>query len=525
MSRPLLPILWGYIGGILLEHYCNYSKWQSLTHLLLIYGLLGVVCWGCYLRSERLTSWIFLVFAVMIGITRYAMSTHLPIDHIAHIVEDERVSIEGFLYKPPEYIEKKRIFYVKTTWVEKNNHRYRTTGNIRITLTGTSFGNSGTKKFSYGDTIRARLRLSIPKDFGTVNYREYLRRQGIYLIGYLRHDRYVIKLPWHQGNPLLAWVNRLRNRIIHFLDTYVSISDQNSSEAIQVIKAMTLGQSRELSPELKEKFRHAALYHLLVVSGIHVGILALGSHWIVKRASIPLHYRSGILAIVLLFYTGLTGFHFPVLRAVIMALTFYFAITCNRIPDPLYSLAFAVGAILFLFPVSLFEVSFQLTVAATASILLFFRLLQEQSWYGRVIRLPRILRLPILSLLTTSGAMLGVAPLLIYYFSHLPVYTFISTLLALPIVGLLLPFSLLTNFSALLFQQWDWLFPLLSVNTLLAKCLIALASIFPEFRVAVSRPPGLVLMMYYIAVYGVFTYYRKPASETTDHTTFPNTHI
>lgn len=518
MARPLLPILWGFIGGILLTHYWNFSESRFPTSLFLVYCLLCLICGECYLRKrDRLTSFVFCMLAIAIGITRYAISTHLPVDHIAHVVEDERVTIEGFLYKPPESMGKKRYLYVQTTWLEKNASRYRTTGNVRITLTGNSLIDSGTKTFSYGDTIRTRLRLYIPKNFETFNYREYLRRQGIYLVGTLRHDRYILQLPQRQGSKILQEIYDLQTRILRFLDTYLKQrarqnTDRHSAEeAIQIIKAMTLGKSRGLSPAVQEKFRNSGLYHFLVVSGIHIGILVWVCHQGLNLFSIPLHYRSGILAVVLIFYAGLTGFHFPVLRAVIMALTLYFSITCNRIPDPLYSLVFAVGAILLLFPASLFELSFQLTVAATASILLFFRFFQAQAWFERMITWPRILRFPAISFLASSGAMIGVAPLLIYYFGEFSLYTFISTLLALPIVSLLLPASLFSNFLSLIFLRWNWLFPILSINVFFAKCLLFLSSIFPELHVPIPRPSRLVLVLYYLVVYSVFSFFRKPS--------------
>ncbi|MBD3304872.1 DUF4131 domain-containing protein [candidate division KSB3 bacterium] len=522
MTRPLLPILAGFIGGILLEHSFQWITPTCATPdfflLLLGYCLLAIGCYGASRRHiPRLPTFLLLSLALMTGMLRYAVSTQLPPNHIASLVEDdELVTIEGYLSQPPEHAEKKRYLYVMTTWVEKDATRYQTTGKLLITLTGNSLPTSGHKSLSYGDTLRTRLRLRIPQNFGDFDYREYLRRQGIYLIGSLRHDRYLLQLDAIQGNPLLRWIYRLRTRILRFLDTAQEQQDSDAEsssflppadQAIQVIKAMTLGEKRALSPSVRDTFRNAGMYHFLVVSGIHIGIIAWVAHYLLHWLGVPLRYRIGGLALVILAYAGLTGFHFPVLRATIMALTLYASLTCNRIPDPLYSLAFTAAVILFLFPVSLFEVSFQLTVAATASILLLFRLFKEQSWLDRLSQLPWFLRIPAMSLIATSGAMIGVSPLMSYYFGGFYPYSFLSNPLSLPLISLLLPSSLLLNFVSLVFPYWDLLSPLISVNVVLTRGFIALASSFPQVDVAIPRPAPWSLLLYYSAVVGLFSWF------------------
>jgi competence protein ComEC len=275
-----------------------------------------------------------------------------------------------------------------------------------------------------------------------------------------------------------------------------------------VIKAMALGSNRQLSAEVKEKFRRSGMYHFLVISGVHIGILVWVLHQILHILHIPLRYRSFFLAVILLLYAGLTGLHFPVLRAVIMALVLYFSITCNRISDPLYGLAFSVCIILFIFPTALFEVSFQLTVAATTSILFLYRFLQHFPWWERCSQLPYLIRLPLMTLLMTTGAMIGISPLLIFYFQQLYPYSLISNLIALPVISLLLPFSLFSS-TLSLFLPWNLIYPLLSINVLLAKWLLFLARLFPEFDIILPQPTPLMLVIYYVSVYCGLNGYRS----------------
>jgi competence protein ComEC len=525
MTRPLIPLLFGFICGVLLEYQWSIvgdidrDSFGSSGHLTLLalYGaLLGI--WYVFYRCHyaRFSTVLLLVIAIVIGMTRYAITMYVPVHHISHFVEDERVTIEGVLYKPPEKgvtkFGKRQYFYVETMWLEQGFSRYQVCGKIQITLTSPSFIRIETKTFAYGDTIRARLRLHIPQNYDDTegfNYREFLRRQGIYLIGNLRYARYIIKCPNHQDNLLLAWIYTLRDRIIRVFDNYAAITSvHDPSEAIQVVKAMTLGTSRELSPEVKEKFRLSGMYHFLVVSGIHIGILVWIVHQVLYLLHVPLRYRSIFLTTILLSYAGLTGFHFPVLRAVIMAFVLYFSISCNRVPDPLYSLAFSMGIILFIFPTALFEVSFQLTVAATASILWLYKLLRQFPWWERISQFPYLIRLPLITMFMTLGAMIGIAPLLAFYFQRFYPYSFLSNLVALPVISLLLPVSLCSSFLSLVLPA-SVVSPFLFVNVNLAKWFAWLPALFPELDVPIPRPSWLMLVMYYIVVYGVFRFYRR----------------
>jgi competence protein ComEC len=516
MKRPLLPILASVIGGILIE-----QRWQLIEHLtlpglplppylfaLLVAALFGVVWYLGYRRAHlRFASLILLLLTMVVGMMRYAATTHLPTHHIARLVHDEVVTIEGFLYRPPERVTgrygRRRYLYVRATALEQGAWRYRVCGNLRLTLTTAASPRATTKTFAYGDQLRMRLRLHQPENFGTFDYRAYLRRRGITLVGTLKHDRYILKRPDRHGNPCLRGLYALRSRMIRFLDQHAPTADDQTVEALQVIKAMTLGTKRELRPVLKDRFRLTGMYHLLVISGIHIGLLAWMFNGVLYHLHVPLRYRSLGFTPVFVVYAGLTGFQFPVLRAVIMAVVLYFAITCSRVSDPLYSLAFAVFLILWLSPGAVFEISLQLTVGATASILIVLKFLQHFKVTQRVQRLPFMLRIPLMTLIMSAGAMLGIAPLLLFHFQRFYPFSLISNVAALPIVSLLLPASLATQVLALI-APGPLIAPLLTANVILAKALIRLTSWFPPLRTTLPAPSVFALLLYYLTVLGGF---------------------
>lgn len=511
--------------GILLQHTCTQAHAVFPEYapalLTLIYGGIGILSYGTYrLKYTQFTTGLLVLLALLTGMSRYAVSRYLPEYHISHLVNDELVTIQGVLDKPVRQIGRRRYLEVRVNTVEKNTVLYHTAGKIRITILEEPLPDDEPKPFLYGDVITTRLRLRQPRNFSDFDYREYLRRRGIYLIGVLRYDYYIIHHSLRQGNPLLRWIFQCQVNIQTFLDRFSDAADTSSRQAIEIIKAMTLGTSYQLSEEVKEQFRQAGLYHFLVVSGIHISVLTWVFHKFANILTLPFRFRSPFLAGLLLFYAGITGFHFPVLRAVIMAFVFYAALMCSRISNPLYSLAFTVGILLFLFPSALFEISFQLTIAATASILLFFRFLLRQPGGERFVALPKIIRIPASIVLTTFGALLGVAPLLVYYFGDFSPYSFISNPLAFPIVSVLLPGSLAANFLSLLFGQTgalgDWLSSLLAVNVFLANMFLEVSSWFPAAGLHFPRPTWLSLIMYYLSVGSVLGFARIPKWKTED---------
>jgi competence protein ComEC len=379
--------------------------------------------------------------------------------------------------------------------------RYRVCGKIRITLQGSGLLRSEKKTLAYGDVIRTRLRLHLPKNLSDFDYREYLRRRGIYLLGALKHDRSIIKLPHQKGNIFLSWMYTIRRQILEFFASYASAYDPQAVPVLQVLQAMTLGTSRELSPDIKYVFRNSGLYHILVVSGIHIGIVAGILHYAAHLVQIPARYRIFAILPGLVIYAGLSGFQFPVLRAVIMATVLYLSITCNRVADSLYSLSFAATILVLIFPEAIFEASFQMTVTATASILGLYQCCMQARWWKWLQKNPIIIRIPLTTLFVTCGAMLGIAPLMLYYFQQLSPYSLVSNIAVFIFITPLLPFTLGLELLSLVLP-WNVLYPLFSINVWLGYSVIWIAKVFPPIPSLLPRPPLSIMWFYYIGVFG-----------------------
>lgn len=130
-----------------------------------------------------------------------------------------------------------------------------------------------------------------------------------------------------------------------------------------------LGGDDDLSYKAVLAFRRAGLSHVTAASGYNVvvvsgWIMGMFSGWWGKRRAIYI----GILCI--LGYMYLAGMTIPVVRAGIMVLMGYVALLLGRKADAWWSLALTTMAMIIVNPAWAFEVSFQLSVAATVGVIL-----------------------------------------------------------------------------------------------------------------------------------------------------------
>ena len=135
-------------------------------------------------------------------------------------------------------------------------------------------------------------------------------------------------------------------------------------------EALLTGSRDNLDPMLKEQFRRAGVSHVLALSGMHLGIIALFVFFIVRRFAGP---RFSILAVnvVNVFYLLMAGISPSLLRAVIMFALVSLGKLMGNKASLMRILVFTFSLSLMIFPGYFFSISFQLSFLALAGILLF----------------------------------------------------------------------------------------------------------------------------------------------------------
>lgn len=179
-----------------------------------------------------------------------------------------------------------------------------------------------------------------------------------------------------------------------------------------LIEALILGDRSALPESWTQALRRSGLAHLLAVSGLHVGVVTLCVVW--AAAVLPPRWRLLLAAAAVLLYLALIGPRPAATRASLMGLLAVAAVLGERPPQAVNALACAVLVLVGWEPSIVAELGFQLSVAATAGILLWAPVLSRR-WR----RVPKWLRQPlavsiaaqVATLPWTLGLSAGVHPL------------------------------------------------------------------------------------------------------------------
>ena len=226
-------------------------------------------------------------------------------------------------------------------------------------------------------------------------------------------------------------------------------------DELATVGALTLGYKEELGKELRRHFQASGAAHVLAVSGLHtgiiygvlIGLLTLGGHVKPRYENRAGRWTISLLIIsVMWFYAWLTGMTPSVVRAVLMVTIFEVGRMAYRQAISLNTIAAAAVLILLVKPADLWSVSFQLSFAATAAIVLFAKhmelYLRRKEWLGTW--KGRLFDWIAGTIIISIAAQLGTLPLTMYYFGQMSNYFLLTNLIVLPLATFLVPFGLLS---------------------------------------------------------------------------------
>ncbi|MBL8150200.1 MAG: DNA internalization-related competence protein ComEC/Rec2 [Blastocatellia bacterium] len=173
---------------------------------------------------------------------------------------------------------------------------------------------------------------------------------------------------------------------IEKLQQYINreIEQSFTEESMGLLKASILGNGHFLTDAIDDRFRRSGTYHILVISGSHIALLALIIDYFLRLITKHRASRLVIIGLCLWGYALLTGLQPPVFRAVLMSSFLLFGLLIWRKVAAGNFLGLSGLLILAIDPKVLFGASFQLTFIAVAVILLLvLPLMQRVEAIGR----------------------------------------------------------------------------------------------------------------------------------------------
>jgi competence protein ComEC len=228
-----------------------------------------------------------------------------------------------------------------------------------------------------GDVVEGPMRLKAPeryRDPGAWQYADYLLAQGLGVHATIKASK--LKLLGEGPRSLPCTVYAAQSWAAERLSGYVrSGANRRMPPALRLsgddagmLNAMLFGDRVGLNRALRLGFERTGSFHLFVVSGMHVALLAGLVFWMARRLRLR-EWLATLLTIALTAgYALLTGFGVPVQRALWMVAIFLVARLLSRDRNVLNALGAAALGVLVWSPGSLFEASFQMTFLAIVAI-------------------------------------------------------------------------------------------------------------------------------------------------------------
>jgi competence protein ComEC len=211
--------------------------------------------------------------------------------------------------------------------------------------------------FHYGERIRLPVKLKLPRNFrnpGAFDYQSYLADIGIAALASAKAED-VQLLPGFSGSSIELWRTRIHSSII------AKVHALWPAPQAALIDAMVIGEEAFIDRDTRVDFQRSGTYHILVVSGMNVTILAFVVFWTLRCLRLPDIPATLFTILTCIAYAFLTEVGAPVWRATLMCAIFLGTRLLYRDRCMLNGLGAAALGLLALDPRQLFTASFQMT--------------------------------------------------------------------------------------------------------------------------------------------------------------------
>ena len=367
---------------------------------------------------------------------------------MATMVDGSRVTVEGHLFREAEREAYGDRLYVRVERAaEQGGAMLPSSGNVRIAVLG---GGS----FKLGDEIRLSARIHFPRNYGNPGEFDYvglMARDGIDATMTAPKDSLGsarFQIIGHRSRFPSSQIESIRTHIGEFFDRNLAYPENAE------MRALVIGDQGEIGEPLRQTFARTGMAHLLVISGLHLSIVAAAMFAAARLAMMLFPglanrgYANKVAAVAAMLavcaYASIAGHHVSTMRALVMVLAYMLAVAIDRSREAIASLALAAIVICVALPGSTADIGFQLSFASVIAIVLGMR--RFAAWFARRKRigmLPgepssprwRFLGTPAGYLAVSFWAMVGTAPLTARHFNQFAVVGVAANAVVLPIMA------------------------------------------------------------------------------------------
>lgn len=323
----------------------------------------------------------------------------------------------------------------------------------------------------------------------------FIGRFFLLKINYLAQNIGEIKiLNQDKKNFWLVFLREIYQLRLYFLDI---LNQKLGEPSASFIAGILIGERGSLSAEINENFRITGLTHILAVSGFNITIIINLILFIFLRSSKTWRFWWSFICIF--FFVVITGASASVLRAGVMGILALFVKTIGRKIKPLQLILLSVFLIVVVSPAILnFDISFQLSVVATLSLIIYGNILNEMQFLGWKQFIWE-------SVSVTLAAQILTLPLIFFYFGSISLISPVANL----VVGPLIPFLMLMGAIIIgLHFIFPFLIPLFAgiiqlIILILFKIIDILAHL-PFAQIDIGKNNIILVVFYYLLLFKLF---------------------
>ncbi len=345
-------------------------------------------------------------------------------------------------------------------------------------------------RLEYGDKVELQGKLVKITDLsnpGLLSYGDFLEKQGI--THKLIANRAPPKVLARGGNLFKKLSIKIKNHLM-------LIPQKTLPEPYNgLLSSIVFGSKAAKTPkEIKETYKKAGVAHLLVASGMHLGILVGVCLFVVRLTKLPLWLGILVVSIINFLYAVMTGFGPSILRAAIMAEIMLIGLLFEKEKEIYTSLALSALIILLFNPIYLFGVGFQLSFAATWSLVYVAPAIHD--------KLKNFIPIKVATLVSAAIAPVSATiPITLFHFNQFSAIGILTNILLLPWVGIIVILGFVSTVLGAIFLPLAEIINGFNLILLwIMHQVVAFLSAIPFAQVFLSSPKLPLIIFYYISI-------------------------
>ena len=265
-----------------------------------------------------------------------------------------------------------------------------------------------------------------------MNYQKFCARKGIHFQQFISPDKVLVYVA--KDSNTFSIIEKAHTYCINCINQNIKDSSTNA-----LLKAMLLGDERDIDPNVREAYADTGIIHIVSISGAHVGILfgAIGLLFGLAKGKKYKWLQLFVSLGLVWFYVILAGASTPALRAAIMFSILAIGSASQQQSNPVNQLLAAAFVLLLINPMWLFTVGFQLSFIAVLSLIIFYEpvhsILPQLQVKGKTMAARYInvgSNFLINALAASIAAEILVAPLVAFYFHSFPPMFLVANVVA-----------------------------------------------------------------------------------------------